>query len=373
MRILCAPDSFKGSVTAGEAAAAMAAGVGRSGHAAEADVCPVADGGEGTLATLAAATGARIVSVEVTGPLGRPVTARYGVTAHGRLGIVELAEASGLGLVPEAARDPGATTTFGTGELIAAAVASGCRRVLVAVGGSATCDGGAGLLQALGARFLDTAGRPIDAPLTADRLTAVREFEPPPPLPPIEVACDVTNPLLGPGGAAAVYAPQKGAGPDRVPPIERALAHLARVMHGDPAAPGAGAAGGAGYGLAAGAGATLRRGIDLVLDTVRFADRCRGATLVLTGEGRVDGQTRFGKACFGVATAARRLGVPTVAIAGGTGAGWETCLAAAEGGALAAVVSLTERFGTERARAKTAACIAAVAAEVVDGIAGRPG
>ncbi|MDY7108531.1 MAG: glycerate kinase, partial [Planctomycetota bacterium] len=315
MRVLCAPDKFKGTLDAAEAAAAMAAGAARGGPVADpvlTDRCPVADGGEGTLEALIAALEGGIRTVEAVGPLGEPVAARYGLSGDGGTGVVEFAAASGLVLVPDSKRDPTRTTSFGTGQLIAAAAEAGCRTVIAGIGGSATCDGAAGLAQALGARFYDASGRLIEEPLTGGRLAEIARFERPPPerLPAIRVACDVSNPLLGPNGAAAVYGPQKGATRKQVEQLDEALSHLAAIVGGDVQTAGYGASGGAGFGLAMMCGATLEPGIELILQAVGFEKRCRAADLVLTGEGRLDGQSLQGKACMGVASAADRLGVP---------------------------------------------------------------
>jgi glycerate kinase len=348
MRVLCAPDSFKESISAHEAARAMAAGVLAAG--ADADVCPIADGGEGTLDALVGALGGSIHQATVVGPLGEAHTARFGISPDGSTGIVELAEASGMTLVPAEQRDPTRTTTFGTGQLIRTAAEAGCRVVLVAVGGSATCDGGTGLAQALGTRFFDRRGQLIERPMTGGLLTELSRIEPAPPLPAIRVACDVTNPLLGPQGAAAVFAPQKGATPMQVRQLDEGLRRLASLLAADPETPGAGAAGGAAFGVLALCGATLERGVDLVL----------------TGEGRLDGQTVHGKAVSGVAARAHALGVPTVAIAGSLGPGADDSLTPALGGYLADVVSLVERFGRDRALREPAELISIVAHEMVD-------
>ena len=357
MRVLCAPNSFKETLSAPAAAAALAEGLRRAGPGHEAVVCPVADGGEGTLEVLAGALGARIHRRTVTGPLGEPVEGRFALSSDGT-GIVPLADASGLVLVPPESRDPRRTTTRGTGELIGAAVAAGTRQVIVCLGGSATVDGGCGIAQALGGRFFDSAGAPIEAPLSGGSLQRVARYEPPrDPLPEIVACCDVTNPLLGADGAAAVYAPQKGATPEQVEDLERALAHLAEVGGGDPGQPGAGSAGGAGWGLSALLGARLAPGSELVLDTSAFDERLRGCDLVLTGEGRLDAQTRWGKAPYVVARRAEARGIPTVAIVGSIGPG-------ADDGSFARIVSLTQRYGEKRALADTAAALADAAQEI---------
>jgi glycerate kinase len=360
MNVLCAPDKFRGTLTAAEAAEAMARGAeaaGTAGQRIRVDRCPVADGGEGTVEALSAALGGEIRPARVVGPLGGDREASYGVSGDGTTGVVELAAASGLGLVPPEERDPTRTTSFGTGELIALAVEAGCRDIIVGIGGSATCDGGAGLAQALGARFYDEAGRLIEEPLSGGGLMEIACFEPPRALPSIRVACDVSNPLLGPNGAAAVYGPQKGATPEQLSRLEEALAHLVSIIGGDPQTPGFGAAGGAGCGLAVMCGASLEPGIDVVLQAVGFEDRCRAANLVLTGEGRLDDQSIQGKACMGVASAAARLGVPAIAIVGSTGPGAEECVEPAVGGTLMRYISLEERYGRDRALRDTAAAL----------------
>jgi glycerate kinase len=358
MRILCAPDSFKESLPATAVADAMAAGIRRSRPDAEVDLCPIGDGGEGTLDALLRTCGGEVEKVTVTGPTGRVVDARLGRLADGATAVVELAEASGLTLVDEGDRDPTRTTTYGTGELLRAAAKTGCRTVIVGVGGSATVDGGAGAAQAFGVRFLDHDGTPILEPITGGRIADIARFEPPPSPPPrILVACDVTNPLLGENGAAAVYGPQKGATPEQVTLLDDALRLLAKVGGRDANAPGAGAAGGAAFGLHAFLGAELKRGIDLVLRMVGFDDRLRKADLVLTGEGRLDGQTTQGKAVFGVAQAARLLAVPTCAIVGDMAEDADVTV-------VDRVVSLTERFGREHALTETATLIEAIAAEL---------
>jgi glycerate 2-kinase len=326
VRVVCAPNAFKGSLDARAAAAAMARGVRAAG--ADPLPVPVADGGDGTLDVLLGAAGprARVDVVRVTGPLGDPIEARLGWLEPGTA-VVELAEASGLRLVPPGRRDALRATSRGTGELIAAALDAGAARVLVGVGGSACTDGGAGLAAALGIRLLDAAGRQIgpggaglaglatvDAAARHPRLRACR----------VEVAVDVASPLLGPGGAAAVFGPQKGASPEEVEGLEAGLRRLAAVLQETgsvPAdlheSPGAGAAGGCGYGLAALCGAVLLPGAGLVADRVGLDTALAGAALALTGEGRIDASTTAGKAPVEVARRAARAGVACVALVGG--------------------------------------------------------
>ena len=324
MKIVIAPNAFKGSATAAEAAAAIARGASRAAPDATVDLAPVADGGDGLHDLAIAALGGEEVRVTVTGPRFEPVDAAFVLDRSREQAVVESARASGLGLVAAGDLDPTRTTTVGTGELLRAALNAGARHVLVGLGGSATNDGGVGLAAALGWRFLDAAGEPvspiggelsriraIDGAGRDPRLDVVR----------IEVACDVDNPLCGPRGAAAVYGPQKGATPGQVRTLDAGLAHLADLVaeaSGTDArdAAGAGAAGGLGFGLAAFAGAALRRGSDVVLDMVEMDRRLEGADLVITGEGRIDAQTAAGKAPAAVAERAAARGIPCAALAG---------------------------------------------------------
>jgi glycerate kinase len=322
VRILLCPDSFKGSLTAVDAARAMARGVRRARPGARTTLVPLADGGEGTLTALALA-GGRWQRTRVTGPLGTPVTARW-LRLPGRVAVIEMAEAAGLLLVPRHRRDPLRATTRGVGEVMAAALRAGARRLVVTLGGSATVDGGAGMAAALGARLLDTAGRPIppgggglaalrsiDARALRRRLRGVT----------ILGVTDVTSPLLGARGAARVFGPQKGASATEVAVLERGLAHFARLCRRDlgrdiARSPGAGAAGGLGAGLLAFCGARLGSGADYLFARLGFDRALARANLVLTGEGNLDAQTAAGKLVARVARRARRHGVPVVAFAG---------------------------------------------------------
>ena len=297
--------------------------------AAAIDVAPMADGGEGTVEALVAATGGSFREAVVAGPLGEPVRARFGMLGDGHTAVLEMAAASGLALVPRDRRDPSRTSTRGTGELLLAAVEAGARRVLLGIGGSATNDGGAGLGQALGYRLLDAEGQEIGPGGGAlDRLAAIDASGRDPRLEGVEVAvaCDVDNPLCGPRGASAVYGPQKGADPAMVAALDRNLDHLAQVLERDLGVsvrdlPGAGAAGGLGAGLVAFASGRLEPGIALVIRAVGLADRLRDADLCLTGEGALDASSAFGKTPIGVARLARSLGCPTIALAGTIGEG----------------------------------------------------
>jgi glycerate 2-kinase len=324
-RVLIAPDSFKGSLTQAEVAAAIAEGVRRALPDARPTELPLSDGGEGWLETLVAADpDGRVEEVAVGGPLGEATEGRFGLIEGGRTAVVEVAVASGLHLVEPTPQTFRAATSQGSGELLAAALDAGVSRAVVGLGGSATTDGGAGFAAALGARLLDPAGDPIDpvgggpaAVATVD----LRGLDPR--LAAVEVlgATDVDNPLLGPEGAAAVYGPQKGAGPDDVGPADAALAGFADRVEAAlgrrlRAVPGAGAAGGLGFGLLAFCDARLVSGVELAFDLVGFDAALAGADLVITGEGRIDAQTLRGKVVAGVAGRARAAGVPAYAIGG---------------------------------------------------------
>jgi glycerate 2-kinase len=320
VRVIVAPDKFKGSLTAPDAAAAIARGVKGGGGAPE--EIPIADGGEGTLDVLVAGAGGTIMGVIAHGPLGVPVRAHLARLADGT-GVVEMAQASGLQLVPERERDVMRATSRGTGELIKGALARRPHRIVVAVGGSATVDGGTGLAGALGVKFLDDAGKPLpDGGRSLERIAKVDASQLDSRLSNVEliVACDVLAPLLGPRGAARSFGPQKGARTAQVEVLERGLGILAQRLKTDLGAdvaerPGAGAAGGVGAMLMA-LGAAMRPGAEVVLETVDFRNRLKDAGLVITGEGRLDAQTAQGKAPAAVAAAAREAGVPVVALVG---------------------------------------------------------
>lgn len=321
MRIVAAPDSFKESLTASAAAAAMAEGVSRVWPAAQCVQVPLADGGEGTLAVLVGAFGAQVHTVATTDPLGRPVLASYGLA--GDVAIIEVATAIGLELIEPELRDIESATTIGVAELLTAALDAGATRLIVGIGGTATCDGGAGLLTGLGARLLDADGAEVPpTPAGLARLARVElaGLEPRLAEVRIEIASDVTNPLLGPLGAAAVFAPQKGARAEQLPLLEGSLSRLAEalVAAGAPDvrdAPGSGAAGGLGAALLA-VGGRLRSGVGLVAEAVGLAEQIAAADLVLTGEGALDAQTGSGKVVTGVVAVAARYRVPVIAFAG---------------------------------------------------------
>ena len=347
MKIVIAPQGFKAGISGLEAAEAIARGVAAVDPDAETVLAPVADGGDGTLNALVDATGGQVFTSTITGPLGQPLEARWGVMGDGSTAVIEMALASGLALVPQRRRNPRVTTTAGTGEILKEAMNRGYTRVIVGLGGSATNDGGAGMATALGARFLDSEGRPLppggSALARLDRIET-QGLHPALGQATIIAATDVTNPLCGPDGASAVFGPQKGANPEMVQELDAALANFARVvardLHRDVSEqPGAGAAGGLGAGLMAFAGATLQSGIDMVCEVLQFDALLQGADLVITGEGRADRSTIFNKAPAGVARHAQAHGVPTVLLAGSLGSGYEELY---EHG-LAAVVCIADR------------------------------
>ncbi len=321
MRVLVAPDKFKGSLTAGAASDAIAAGVRQAQPHAEVLLAPVADGGDGTV-DAAVAAGFRRVATTVTGPTGEPVVSGYAL--RGETAVIELAEASGLRRLPNGRPEPLTATTFGTGELIRAALDRGARRLVVGVGGSATSDGGVGMAQALGVRFVNGRGEDVGAGGAALRdleTISLDGLDPRVRSADLIVASDVQNPLLGPRGAAAVYAPQKGADASDVAVLEQGLGILASVVARQlgvdlATMPGAGAAGGAGGGAVAFLGARIVSGIDYLLELIGLPELLRSADLVITGEGSLDDQSLAGKAPWGVAQAAARAGVPAVALVG---------------------------------------------------------
>ena len=332
MKFVFAPDSFKGSLTALECCDILEKVTEELFPGREAVSVPVADGGEGTVDALLRAMGGTAVETEVTGPLFERVKAKWGLLEGGDTAVMEMAQASGLPYVPLDSRDPRRTTSLGTGEMIAAALKRGVRHILIGIGGSATNDGGMGMLSALGARFTDEDGRPL-RPVGGELIRAAgADFSGLTPLlrgARITVICDVTNPLLGENGATYVYGPQKGATDAIRDELEAGMARYAGVVSracGRNVAdlPGAGAAGGLGAALAGVLGAELKSGIDAVLDAVDFDAVLEGASLAVTGEGRIDGQSvRFGKVPVGVAKRCAAKGIPAVAIVGGIGEGAE--------------------------------------------------
>lgn len=328
-RYLCAPDSFKESLTAMEAARAMAQGIENADHDAEVRCLPMADGGEGTARALVDATGGSMRAVPVHDPLGRPVEGHFGLLADGTTAVVETAEASGLALLEAKERNPLIASSYGTGELMLAAVRSGAKRIIVGLGGSATNDAGAGLLQALGVRLLDGNGNDLahgGAALANLTTIDISTMDPALKNVAITAACDVTNPLTGPTGASAVFGPQKGASKDDVATLDAALAHFAQVIDSQLGVavndvPGAGAAGGIGAALKGFLNAEFRPGIAIVIEQSGLDAAAQWADVVFTGEGSIDFQTKFGKTPAGVAETAKRHGKPVIAVAGHIGTG----------------------------------------------------
>jgi len=327
MRILIAPQSLKGSLTAAEAGLAIAQGVQAVYPKAEIEIVPIADGGEGTVQALVDATNGKIIQQTVTGPLGKPVPAFFGLMGDGSTAAIEMASCAGLPLVPPDQRDPRITTTYGVGELILAALDHGSRHFIIGIGGSATNDGGAGMAQALGAALLSRQGTQIargGAALATLAHISTSTMDPRLQECTLEVACDVTNPLCGPTGASAVYGPQKGATPEMVEELDSALAHYAQIIEQDLGMsvreiPGAGAAGGLGAGLIAFLHATLRPGAQIVFEAIHLEERIRTVNLVITAEGQIDTQTAYGKSVGSVAEIAKRYGLPVLALAGSLG------------------------------------------------------
>jgi len=323
MKIVIAPDSFKGSLTAVEVADAIGQGVREIFPEAKIIKIPMADGGDGTVQCLVTATGGEILREKVTGPLGDEVLASYGILGGMKTAVIEMAEASGLTLVPENKRNPLITTTYGTGQLIKAALDQGCKKMIIGIGGSATNDGGAGMVQALGVRLLDREGKEIgfgggelkkisriDISNLDNRLSETE----------VLIASDVSNPLCGPRGAARIYGPQKGATPEIIEELDKSLAHFAETIKRDlnkdvKDMPGAGAAGGLGAGLMAFLDAELKPGIEIMIEIVKLEQAIKDTDLVITGEGKIDSQTIYGKAPIGVAKIAKKYNVPVIAVA----------------------------------------------------------
>jgi len=331
MKIIIAPDSFKESLSALDVATEIEAGFRTVFPDANYVKLPIADGGEGTVAALVAATGGEIHSGLVRGPLGNNVEAFYGISGDKQTAFIEMAAASGLALVPAAQRNPMKTSSFGTGELLLHALEQGVRDFIVGIGGSATNDGGVGMLQALGVSFLDDQGREIglggqslktlnriDTAGLDQRLQQSR----------IQIACDVDNPLTGDKGASVIFGPQKGATPEMVATLDRYLKNFASLVRRDlqrdvESVPGVGAAGGMGAAFLAFTNARLRPGIHIVMEAIKLDQHLADAALVITGEGKIDGQTIYGKAPIGVARQAQKAGIPVIAFAGSLGEGVE--------------------------------------------------
>ncbi|GAB1803513.1 glycerate kinase [Priestia megaterium] len=331
MKIVIAPDSFKESLTALHVCEALEKGIKTHFPNAEISKVPMADGGEGTVQSLVDATGGQIIQAKVTGPLGKEVEAFYGILGDGKTAVIEMAAASGLHQVPMDERNPLITTTRGTGELILKALDQKVKHIIIGIGGSATNDGGAGMAKALGAKLLNTNGAEIkEGGGSLNQLAAIdlTNFDSRLAEVKVEVACDVDNPLTGATGASAVFSPQKGATPDMVKQLDRNLAHYAAVIEKEmdihiQNVPGAGAAGGLGGGLLAFLSAELKPGVDIVIEATQLESYIKNADLVITGEGRIDGQTIYGKTPIGVAKTAKKHSVPVIAIAGSIGVGSE--------------------------------------------------
>lgn len=331
MKIVVAPDSFKENMTASEVAGFIEAGIRKANPGISVKKIPVADGGEGTVEALVTATGGKIVENQVSGPLMEKVPSFFGILGDGETAVVEMAAAAGLNLVPPDKRNPLDTTTYGVGELILAAIEHGCRKIILGIGGSATNDGGMGMAQALGVKFRDSAGNllgqggrylgevaAIDISGLDGRITSVE----------IDVACDIKNTMCGEKGASYVYGPQKGATPEMVEFLDSGMKNFASVIKSTLGKdikdiPGSGAAGGLGGGSIAFADAVLKPGIDIVMQACRFEEEIKNSDLLITGEGKTDRQTAFGKVPVGLAAVAEKYNVPVICLSGSLGAGYE--------------------------------------------------
>jgi glycerate kinase len=331
MKIIIAPDSYKGSLSAMEVALAIKKGIAKADPAIESVIVPMADGGEGTVQSMVDATNGRIINVSVNDPLSRIINSFYGILGDGSTAVIEMAAASGLPLLSVQERNPLKTSTFGTGELIKDALDKGCRKIIIGLGGSATNDGGIGMAVALGARLLDAEGKEIGhgggalARLHKIDITSLdkRLYDCS-----IVAACDVDNPLCGEKGAAAVYGPQKGATPEMIEILDKNLRKFADIVKTQLGkdiinTPGSGAAGGLGAGVQVFLSAKLERGINIVTKITNLSDKVKGSDLVITGEGMIDFQTAFGKTPFGVAIVAKQYNIPVIAIAGSLGKNYQ--------------------------------------------------
>lgn len=359
MKIVIAPDSFKESLSAKEVCQSIEKGVSKIWNNADIIHVPVADGGEGTVQSLVDATGGKIIEQLVSGPIGEQVTAFYGVLGDGKTAVIEMAAASGLHHVPPAQRDAKITSSYGTGELILDALNQGATKLIIGLGGSATNDGGIGMLAALGVQFSDQNNQPvitngaglssihsIDISAMDDRLHHCE----------ILVACDVDNPLCGPSGASATFGPQKGANEQDIEILDQGLAHYAQLVKKQlnrqiADIPGAGAAGGMGAALLGFTSARLKPGIEIVIETVELEAKLAGADLVITGEGRIDGQTVHGKTPMGVAQAAKKYQIPVIAMAGCVGDNYQ---AVYQCGIDAVFVAIPRAFSLDSAFAEAA-------------------
>ena len=324
MNIVIAIDSLKGSLTSLEAGKAIETGIKKVYSEAVTKVLPLADGGEGTVEALTLGMEGKLQSIEVTGPLGNKILAQYGILSDGKTAIVEMAAAAGITLVPDNKRNPLYTTTYGVGEILLDAMHKGCRHFIIGIGGSATNDGGVGMLQALGYDMLDADGKPV--PFGAAGLKVLCRIDDSRVTPELKecsfrIACDVTNPLCGEKGCSAIYGPQKGASPEDIALMDKWMGDYARISrekysHANANAPGAGAAGGMGFAFLTFTNAILESGIEIVLAETKLEDHISKADLVITGEGRLDGQTVMGKAPVGVARIAKKYNKPVIAFAG---------------------------------------------------------
>jgi len=331
MKIVIAPDSFKGTNSSMAVASRIEKGILKIFPDAEILKIPIADGGEGTVEALVAGAGGDTYSVNVTGPLGERVSANYAILKNGAAAL-EMAASSGLPLIARERQSPLTATTYGVGQMILAAIEKGVSEIVIGIGGSATNDGGVGMAQALGISFKDQSGRELDfggaALINLTKIDTsgldprIKDVK-------IKIASDVNNPLCGPRGASAIFGPQKGATPEMAEQLDRALAHCSKIVKEQlgidmASEPGAGAAGGLGFGLLAFCGAEINSGIQTMLDAVRFEEKLEGCNLCITGEGKIDGQSAFGKVPVGVAQRAKKLGVPVLAIVGDIGDGYES-------------------------------------------------
>ena len=329
MKIVLAPDSYKNSLTAKEVAMAMHKGFAKVYPEADFVDVPMADGGEGTVQSLVDAKNGQIITEEVINPLGRRTEAHYGLIDDGKVAVIEMAEASGIQYINQFTQNPYITTTFGTGELIKSAIQKGAKTIIIGIGGSATNDGGAGMAQALGAHLLDEKGQELQyGGAMLEKLDKIDASAMLPELADVKViiASDVTNPLTGPNGASHVFGPQKGANEEMVEFLDKALSHYADILKRDlgkdlKQVPGAGAAGGLGAGLLAFTHSEMRSGVDIVVDYTDLKDKVKDADVVVTGEGQIDFQTKFGKTPIGVAKATKAVNpqATVIAIAGSVG------------------------------------------------------
>lgn len=368
MKYLVAMDSFKGNFSSYEAGSVVRSGILEAAPDAEVQIVPIADGGEGTVEAIVTGLGGEYVDAPATDALGRPVTARFGVA--GRIAVIEMAAASGLPLIEKPLRNAKAATTYGTGELIRAALDRGCRDFIIGLGGSATTDGGHGMARALGVRFLDAAGHDIGngggalgelASIDLSGLDArIRDCT-------FRIACDVENPLCGEHGSAAIFGPQKGATPEDVALLDRNLAHYARVLadtigHDYANVPGAGAAGGLSMGFMAFCGGKLEQGIDLVLDTIGFDEQAREADILISGEGATDYQTAYGKAPVGVCRRGAKYGKPGFIISGTLGRDYD---AVYQSGVTSVVSTIVSAMTNEEAIAQSETLLRKAAVRLV--------